>query len=260
MLQRSARTRFHADDFGLNDIVNGEIERLLASGQLDSVSMMANTAGTADAAALIQRHPDARIDLHFNLTEGQPLAPVEELGHLVDRDGNFLGLRRLLTVMLVGRIRPEAVACELNAQLDQLTALGVPLTGIDTHHHVHAFSPISEVVREVADARGLVCDRRYEMLQTHTLWGRWKKVSVAVAARTTHLRSKRTFALPVTWSSGPGQPFAVASWEPLPDDITERPQTIICHPGNGCDLSTPIGTQLVGPRPGELPVEGLQPA
>lgn len=235
MVHNVVNVEFHADDLGMNERINTAIENLLATGRLAGVSIMANMPATEEGAKVARRYPGVRMDAHLNLTEGRPLRPASTLGHLVDRTGQLPGLPRLVAGLMRGRIDVAAIRAELAAQLDRLEGLGVALSGVDTHHHAHAFAPISDVVEELAAERNLRCWRSYDQLRTYTARGRGKKVVAALAAKVTEWQSSRAFELPGSWQH-PARPFAVASWERLPVTVIQQSGTIVCHPGNGCDL------------------------
>lgn len=244
--------RFHADDLGMNQSVNVATAALLETGEVTSVSIMANQPCTTEAAEIVRRHPEATVYLHFNLTGGHPLSGPEGLGGrpASRNDGPIVrGLPRLLAGLLWGTVHPDVVEAELNAQLDRLLDLGVTVSGIDSHHHVHAFAPIGQVVERVATQRSILHVRRYHMMRTYTVWGGAKMALFKVGARATAWRSVGSTSLGPAWSGGDGpgcggagdnQPFAVASWERLGPRAVQESGTIVCHPGNTCDARTSL--------------------
>jgi predicted glycoside hydrolase/deacetylase ChbG (UPF0249 family) len=233
-------TRFHADDLGLSDAVNEVTERLLHRRLLVGVSMVANGPATAAAARLVRARPAVDVHLHLNLTEGRPVAAAVGAGAgLTDRAGELLGPRRLMWALVRGRVDAGAVEEELAAQLDRLEALGVPVVGIDSHHHVHALSPVSDVVDRVAAARGITRSRSYHLVHTHTRSGRRRKLLLAALARASSRAVTGRSELPTSWrgggDAGPGDRFAMASWERLDRVADPGATTVVVHPGGGCD-------------------------
>lgn len=224
------RLGLHADDLGLDEKVNQAVADLLRAGELTSMSLMANRPHTADAAEIALRYPEVRTYLHLNLTEGRPVSRPEELGAAM-----FGGLPRMLVGLLRGSVLADQVEAELNAQLDRLADLGLTVDGIDSHHHVHAFAPIGEVVERVAAERSLQHIRRYDLMHTFTVGGCLKKALFAVGARATSWHRERSFRLGPAWSSDHGEIFAVASWERLGPRAAQGVETIVYHPGNTCD-------------------------
>jgi predicted glycoside hydrolase/deacetylase ChbG (UPF0249 family) len=230
-------TRLHADDVGLSDGVNAEVDALLAAGRLAGVSLVANGPATATAAGIVAGFPAVPVHLHLNLTEGSPLAEPAGLGAMVTPDGTFLGLRGLTVALVRRRIAAAAVRLEIEAQLARLAVLGVRVTAIDSHHHVHALAPVGEVVAEVAGRNGLRVARSYGLVRTRTLGGATRKTALSLLARSTQWAVSGRASLPAGWRPQDGEhdgPFAVASWEPVHPDRRDD-LTIVCHPGGSCD-------------------------
>jgi predicted glycoside hydrolase/deacetylase ChbG (UPF0249 family) len=245
---RSRPTRFHADDLGLNQVVNDVTGWLLRSERLVGVSIVANGLATPGAAALVREQPDLPVNLHLNLTEGRPVSRA--VPGLTSRDGSLLGPRRLVWALLRGRVDPGAIEQELNAQLDRLASLDVAVAGIDSHHHVHALSPVSDVVDRVAAERGIVRSRSYHLIRTHTSGGRRRKLLLASLARASSLASVGRVDLPTSWQScsSRGDQFAMASWERLDRIADPERTTVVVHPGGACDKRLPLPTALPAPR------------
>jgi predicted glycoside hydrolase/deacetylase ChbG (UPF0249 family) len=244
-------TRFHADDLGLSDAVNEVTERLLHRRLLVGVSLVANGPATVAAARLVRERPVVDVYLHLNLTEGRPVATSVGAGAgLTDRGGELLGPRRLIWALVRGRVDAGAVEEELGAQLDVLEALGVPVAGIDSHHHVHALSPVSDVVDRVAAARGITRRRSYHLVRTHTRTGRRRKLLLASLARASSRAVTGRIELPTSWRGGDAGRFAMASWERLDRVADPGVTTVVVHPGGSCDKLPPLPLTLLSGSPG----------
>lgn len=230
--------RLHADDVGLSDAVNAGVAALLAAGRLGGVSIVANGPATPAAAALVARHPEVEVHLHLNLTEGRPLADPARLGPLVDAAGRLPGPARMIAGLLRGRIPAAAVRCELDAQLARLRSLGVRVDAVDSHHHLHALAPVSDVVAALAAEEGLRMGRVYGLARTHTVGGAVRKAALAALARATERVANGHGGLPVSWRPPGGDLtpcFAMASWERLRLPVGDPALTVVCHPGGTCD-------------------------
>jgi chitin disaccharide deacetylase len=175
----------NADDFGLSPGVTSGILEAYAAGVVSSVSVLVNAPGWEDAvAALRAAGSGLGVGLHVNLTAGEPVSAARSL---VDaRTGRFPALGTLVARMLAGRIAPADVVEECTAQLDRLRAVGVPVTHIDSHRHVHALPGIWAAVVGVARAYGV----RVVRVPLEPLGGdpwRWhalpKRLMIAVAWR-----------------------------------------------------------------------------
>lgn len=145
---------FHADDLGLTPGANAGAAAAIATGLVREASVF--VAGPhAEAGAAVARAAAERIGagLHLALTEGRALAgPIPGLTR---RDGTFPPLRRLLLACAAGRPDRDAVRREIQAQIDRLEALDVPVRHLDGHHHVHSFPVVRDAVAEVVRDRGI---------------------------------------------------------------------------------------------------------
>lgn len=124
----------NADDFGLSPSVNRAILDCFRMGNVTSATLMANMPGTEDAAALAKENPGLSVGLHFSLTEGRPLSSCPTL---VARDGSFHDRTGLFLRSFFRRIDPDDVRREFTAQMEKVRALGIVITHVDSHQHVH---------------------------------------------------------------------------------------------------------------------------
>jgi chitin disaccharide deacetylase len=141
----------NADDFGLAEGINRSIAACHDAGSVSSATLLVNMNGTEQAAAYARERPALGVGLHFNLTQGRPLSLPRQIPSLVSRDGTFHRRRDILTRSVLGRLRKQDVARELEAQLERCRTLGLKVTHVDSHQHVHALVPaIFDVVATVA--------------------------------------------------------------------------------------------------------------
>ncbi|MBD7988317.1 ChbG/HpnK family deacetylase [Luteimonas sp. Sa2BVA3] len=139
----------NADDFGLNAAANAGIIECFRAGSVSSTTLMANTPGFAEAVTLAKANPGLGVGLHFNLTWGKPLLGLPAVLTLVDSAGNFRDRGRLGRQALAGRLPQDAVEQELEAQFQRLRSHGLRVTHVDSHQHVHAFSPVFSAVAKL---------------------------------------------------------------------------------------------------------------
>jgi len=126
----------NADDFGLTAGINRAIIEAHARGIVTSTTVMANMPRFEEAARLAREHPSLGVGLHFNITQGRPVALPARVPSLTGGGGEFLGSgAALVRRALSGGVRPEEVALELRAQLDKCLAAGLRLTHVDSHQH-----------------------------------------------------------------------------------------------------------------------------
>ena len=142
---------FCADDYGLDNLSSMRIEECIQKGALNKVSVFPNFSKVD-----LQKLEKVRLSLHLNLVEGRCLAPIEEIGLLVDNKGNlkhtFTGLLKLsllhkneFEMQLYKEIRAQVSAYK------NLLPNGVPFC-IDSHQHTHmipaVFRTLIKVLRD----------------------------------------------------------------------------------------------------------------
>jgi predicted glycoside hydrolase/deacetylase ChbG (UPF0249 family) len=134
--------------------VNRGILECHQAGTLSSASMMVNTPAFHEAAALVhEQAPALGVGLHLNLIVGRPLAAVPTLAD--PRTGDFYPLAQLGRHALEGRVSPDDVRRECDAQLSALARAGIAATHLDSHRHAHAFPGILRPVLASARSAGL---------------------------------------------------------------------------------------------------------
>ncbi|MGE5192055.1 MAG: carbohydrate deacetylase [Deltaproteobacteria bacterium] len=166
------RLVLHADDFGMNELVNAGILCGFSQGLLTSTSVLANAP--ACGAALIRwkdlqarfahdnlpsletrrRLADSvnRFDLgiHLNLTQGRPLTGDRFPPPLLDRDGLFPGVSGLAArLMKAGSRHRRAIENELCAQIEVLVDGGIAPTHLNAHQYVDVFPSVAAMIPEL---------------------------------------------------------------------------------------------------------------
>lgn len=128
-----------ADDYGLSPGVSRAIRMLAERGRLSGTGCMAlfdDWAKYAHALRPLERQ--IAIGLHLTLTD----FPAASTGRAMP------GLKRLLADLPRGAIADEAIAKELDAQLERFTAeIGSAPAFIDGHQHVHFLRPVRRWLR-----------------------------------------------------------------------------------------------------------------
>ena len=137
----------NADDFGLTSGVNRAIIEGHARGIITSATVMANMPAFEEAASLARANRSLGVGLHFNITQGRPVADISRVASLVDDRGEFWGTSTaLLGRALTGRLKTDEVVIELRAQIEKALNSGIRLTHIDSHKHTHALPQICEAI------------------------------------------------------------------------------------------------------------------
>jgi len=166
----------NADDLGLSDTVNEAIFELMAESRISSATMMANAPATRRAAARIKRFERCSFGIHLNLTQFAPIADGPGRRLLVDGSGE---MSRAIETAPPTIDRLKAIYDELCAQVELLASLGVPISHLDSHNHVHTvpyvFPALKAVQRRYRIRKVRITKNVYTAAQPcpPVLW--WKK-------------------------------------------------------------------------------------
>lgn len=137
---------FNADDFGISLGVNAAIEKAYRDGILNAASLMVNQKYAIQAVQMAQKMPDLDLGLHVNLTNGQSVLEHKKIPLLTDENGcfknGFVALLKL-SILHPKKLRDE-VKAEMKAQIQKALEMGVQLSHIDSHRHVHMIPLIFE--------------------------------------------------------------------------------------------------------------------
>lgn len=194
----------NADDFGLNEAANAGIIECHRAGSVTSTTLMANAPALEEAVALGHAHPQLGVGLHFNLTWGRPVADPSRVKSLLGADGGFHGRDALGRRALMGRVRAEDVARELDAQFQRLLTLGIMPTHVDSHQHVHAFPVVFSAVAALCARKKL--PMRVPWVAAESGTGLRRKLRRAVLSGLLS-RSTRRWQGTVRWNDAMGSVF-----------------------------------------------------
>lgn len=139
------RVEINADDFGLTKGVTDGIIQAHQKGCVTSTTLMMNGLAVDYAVERAKENPSLDVGIHLVLTWGKPLHP--NLPSLVNPDGTFK-LTNNYRHMEVPNI--QDIEKEWRMQLEAFLATGLPLHHIDSHHHIHGWEPLKEIVIQLA--------------------------------------------------------------------------------------------------------------
>jgi predicted glycoside hydrolase/deacetylase ChbG (UPF0249 family) len=154
----------NADDFGCSLRVNRAIVRAFEEGLISSTTVMANMPGFDDACHLArERGLLAHVGVHLVLSEGEPLTAVmRSCSRFCDDHGRFVYWRRTGRAAWLRAGERRAVLGELRAQILRCREAGLPVTHIDSHHHIHNQAGIAPLFIQVARELGVPAVRVLE--------------------------------------------------------------------------------------------------
>jgi len=234
---------FHSDDYGYNKSVDEKIIALIQKGKISSVSVLSTHAlkdSLKDLVKYSSSDPSAdgesrssqpaspagrqartiKVGLHINLVEGKSLENHSRIKSLVDKQGRFFGLPLLVARLLLGLVKTEDIEREITAQLTALRRNVVSVDVIDSHQHIHAISPVAEIVEKLANKYNLASVRSYKSVRTYTLRAKVKYLFLKFIAFLTFLRIYKKIGLPASWQVANRKPYAFMSWEDGGLDLT----------------------------------------
>ena len=144
----------NADDLGIDAPTTRGIVSAYQRGIVSSATLMV-TMPAVEEAAKAARAAELPVGLHVSLTEGQAVAGPN-LYRLVDDCGTF----RLRPQYLIRTSRKDVtlidqIRGEVRAQLARAADLGLTLTHVDSHQHVHMNPALFAVLEEEALAFGI---------------------------------------------------------------------------------------------------------
>jgi predicted glycoside hydrolase/deacetylase ChbG (UPF0249 family) len=149
-MDRSNKKRLivNADDFGMAPNVTDGILAAHREGIVTSTSMMVTGADAARAASLALKEPRLAVGIHLTVVGGgRPILDPAAVPSLVDHEGRLPGGFGAFTVRWFrGRIAKAELERELRAQLERAASLGIRLTHVDSHQHVHLLPGVFDLV------------------------------------------------------------------------------------------------------------------
>ncbi|MFZ3170922.1 MAG: carbohydrate deacetylase [Carboxydocellales bacterium] len=135
----------NADDFGFSPGVNGGILQAHREGIVSSTTVMVNLPLAGIIVEAVAQCSALGAGVHLNITYGKPVLRTEQVPSLVDSQGNFIRPE-----LGVDRFRPAEVEAEWRAQLALFQSWGFRPTHLDSHHHVHTWPGLRELVAQIA--------------------------------------------------------------------------------------------------------------
>ncbi len=261
------RLIINADDLGLSAGVNRGIVEAHRRGVVTSATAMATGARFSEAVVLAKQQPGLGVGCHVVLTDGRPALLPERLPSLVT-DGSFRrSFSRFAVAAMRGRLAPEEIFAEADAQIGRLQDSGLRVSHLDTHKHSHMFPAVLRPLLRAARERGVRAIRNpfaplgtlavAHLLRRPYLWKRYSQVrflrrwreqfrkEVAEAGMVT---TDGTFGIVVTGA------LDDRLFQGIVGCIPEGTWEFVCHPGYCDDELMGLGGRLRESREKELEV------
>jgi len=235
------RLIINADDFGYSEEITLAIKEASEHGLLTSTSLIVNKDFSGQALDLARKIRDVSVGIHFNLDDGKPLCPPEQVPTLVNEQGQFYDGKTFRSRLFLGKIRLLEIYRELEAQLTKFLSFGTRPSHVDFHHHLHLYYPILKTALQVAKDFSIKKMRTVRLFRIYggngssPNFSRWRKTAVDLYRYSLHHKIKRSVSTPdfllepkIIGENGPsleGWTKAVRSMRN--EDIFE----LCCHPG-----------------------------
>ena len=126
----------NADDFGYSKEINYGILEGHYAGAITSTTVMTNERYFNHAINLYPK--SLGIGVHLNLTWGNSLSTGKPFSRWNKQK------------IVLGLIDPNFVEKEYRKQIEKLLARGIKPDHLDSHHYLHAFSPVQEIMIQLA--------------------------------------------------------------------------------------------------------------
>jgi chitin disaccharide deacetylase len=270
------RLIINADDFGYTSGVNRAIVEAHSQGVVTSSTLMATGAAFAQAVQLAKTMPRLSIGCHIVLIDGTPMLPGTQIPSLTGPNGTACfrdGLKTFAARALSGRMNPDEIEAEANAQIGKLRSAGISVSHFDAHKHTHLFPKVLRPLLRAAAANGVRAVRNpfgprlplrsNQLFVRPNLWARYAELHLLsrFAAKFREAVDREGFSTPdgslgveVTGALDENLFHAIAR------SIPEGTWEFVCHPGyNDADLQA-AHTRLRESRETELRVLTLPTA
>lgn len=150
------RIIINSDDLGASARINNSILELMDQKRITSATLMMNGPALEDALGRIGKYPQCSFGIHLNVTQFAPLSSHPGLQPLLNNKGEFagVGLPNPRYIPLTSAIR-DGVYAEWCAQIQRALDLGVPISHLDSHHHVHTRASLLGVLKRIQHKFGI---------------------------------------------------------------------------------------------------------
>jgi predicted glycoside hydrolase/deacetylase ChbG (UPF0249 family) len=144
----------NADDLGIDAPTTRGIVSAYQHGIVSSATLMV-TMPAATEAAKAARAAELPLGLHVSLTQGRAASGPDAF-RLADRCGMFkLSPQHLIRATRSDATLIDQIRAEIKAQLAKAVDLGLTLTHVDSHQHIHMNPALFAVLEEEASAFGI---------------------------------------------------------------------------------------------------------
>lgn len=225
MIRNRSGFLLHSDGYGYQPYTDEKITQLLDQGKINGISILSNMIRGRSAKMLphlAKLRGHTRIGLQINLTEGKSLENRTDVRSLAWKKGAFYPFWIFFPLLMGKFIRLKDIRLEIDSQIKLLLNAGICPDMIDSHDHLHALSPIAEIVCEKAAQYGIPHVRSYNNVRTFTLAAKVKYLLLKYLAVFSHMLYYRKWGLPKTWELSNEEKWTFLGWEGESFDIGKQ--------------------------------------
>lgn len=140
-----------ADDFGLASSINEGIVKAYREGIVTFINFIPTGEAFDDAARLAQDLKLEELGAHLSLSETIPVSQPRDIPSLVGKDGRFYPhYYNLFARSLIASIDRSQIYRELKGQLEKVQSLGIRITNLSSHEHIHMMPGMLEMFVKLA--------------------------------------------------------------------------------------------------------------
>ena len=108
--------------------------------------MLPTGAAVEEASQLARQNPELGIGIHITLVAEKPVLPLDKVSTLVDEQGHFHADHMVFIKKYVqGQIDKGQLYAECEAQIVKAMSLGLNITHLDSHQHLHTLPGVTEM-------------------------------------------------------------------------------------------------------------------
>ena len=170
----------NADDYGYFRCVSCGILEAATQGIVTATGVIANVDDLAALAPALRDCPGLDAGVHLNLTAGTPLTPAMR-ENCARWGGTFPGKFAMVGAVLSGAVRMQDVEHEWQAQIERCLAVGLKLTFLNSHEHIHMLPSLFGIATALAHHYG-IAHVRYTGVERPAHWSASALLRSAIVA------------------------------------------------------------------------------
>lgn len=243
----------YSDDYGYKPAADKKILEDFLSHKISGLSVLSTMIrgeSLKHMKQLAAHSNTSMVGLHINLVEGKSLCKKREIESLVDKNGNFYSLPIFYLRLLLGRIEKKHIEREITKQYEFLKKRKIHISTIDSHQHIHAFTPVSDIVAAFAHKHHIPVVRCYGNVITLSWTAKAKYYLLKMLSYVSFAARNQSLGLSDIWEKNAALPqWVCMSWEnptfPLKKQVKpSRNITYVIHPYLPFDTDRSYATLL----------------